>query len=69
MENEIENVATNENNNNTQEIKKLDKEIVLNMVARAIYNQLRQDLDSGEFMINENCEIVPGPNFKAITKK
>lgn len=68
MEKETEIISKTENKSK-YEIKKLDDEIVLNMVARALYNQLRQDLESGEFMIDENNEIVPGPNFNATKKE
>lgn len=64
MENKTVEITTKESNYYT-EIKKPDKEFVLNMVAKALYYQLRQDLDNGVFMINENDEIVPGPNFNA----
>lgn len=68
MEKETE-IIENENKSKKYEIKKLDDEIVLNMVARALYNQLKQDLESGEFMIDENNEIVPGPNFNATKRE
>lgn len=43
----------------------MNDDSILDMVARAFYNQLRYDLDTEKFVIDENNNIVPGPNFNA----